>query len=194
MALSVEDGTGLSAAESFISVADIQTYFTAYGIEPDGWCLLSDADQEAAARRATQYIESQYRTFWKGVKKTSTQALGWPRSSVYDEDGYLVNSSSVPTRVANATAEVVRRLVELGFSTTELIPDKASGSEGSILKEKKKAGPVEKEITYASPKSESLTTTTGGTAYRFPAVDKMLAPLLSSTPGSSFGMQFKRGT
>lgn len=103
MALIVEDGTGLSTAESYISVADADTYIAAYKGADALWDAATEADKEIAARQATQYIDGLYN--WKGVVLTSTQALDWPREGVYDERDLLVEG--IPTNLENATAEVM---------------------------------------------------------------------------------------
>lgn len=103
MALIVEDGTGLSAAESYISVADAITYITAYKGADTIWDASTEAQKEVAARQATQYIDGLYS--WKGVVLTSTQALDWPREGIYDERDLMIEG--IPTNLKNATAEVM---------------------------------------------------------------------------------------
>ena len=76
MAIIVEDGTGLPNAESYVSVSDATAYLTAMGDAEFASAPLDD--QEAALRRATQYLDTRY-TFI-GAPLTDTQALQWPRS------------------------------------------------------------------------------------------------------------------
>jgi len=114
MALVVEDGTGLSNAESYISVADADIYIAAYKGADATWDDATDAAKEIAARQATQYIDGLYN--WIGEPETSTQALDWPRNYVYDELGYAVDG--IPTNLEQATAEVMF-LVIGGTSLTQ---------------------------------------------------------------------------
>lgn len=107
MSLIVEDGTGLSTAESYISVADADTYIAAYKGADATWDAATDATKEVAARQATQYLDGFYS--WKGVTLTSTQALDWPRTGVYDERDVLIEG--IPTDLENATAEVMFMIV-----------------------------------------------------------------------------------
>ena len=74
MALIVEDGTGLTNAESYVSVADCGTYCTAHGLT--AWTG-TDAAKEVALRNAAQYIDSNY-TF-KAEKTYVDQSLEFPR-------------------------------------------------------------------------------------------------------------------
>jgi hypothetical protein len=103
MALIVEDGTGLSDAESYISVADADAYITAYKGTNATWDSAATADKEVAARVATQYLDITYD--WIGDKETSTQALDWPRVNAYDETGTAIDG--VPSNVEDATAELM---------------------------------------------------------------------------------------
>ena len=103
MALTVENGTGLAAAESFISEADADTYLTEHA-DPATWTGANTAEKEAALRYATEWLDGKYE--WDGTIKVTTQALGWPRTSAYDNESRLAASTSVPGRVERATCEV----------------------------------------------------------------------------------------
>lgn len=81
----VEDGTGLSNADSFVSVAYADTYFTTRGVS--AWASLTN--KEALLIKATDYIEAVYSEAWKGVTLNDTQSLSFPRiiddATVYPE-------------------------------------------------------------------------------------------------------------
>lgn len=110
MALVVETGTGNATAESYISVVDASTRHTNLG--NTAWAALaSDTVREQYLRRATEYMEGAYRQRWKGYKKTSTQALSWPRDDVYLDYSVggpdnLVSNTIVPADVKNACADL----------------------------------------------------------------------------------------
>lgn len=76
MALIVEDGTGLSEADSYISVADADNYVSSM-VGDAGWAGATEAEKERALRRATQYVDARYR--YKNSKLSPDQALEWPR-------------------------------------------------------------------------------------------------------------------
>jgi hypothetical protein len=56
MTLIVEDGSGKSDADSYISIADITDYNEKYVGDTD-WATLAVDAQERAARNATQYLD-----------------------------------------------------------------------------------------------------------------------------------------
>ena len=55
MALVVEDGTGLDTAESFISVADADTYHTEWNADPTAWTGATTAQTTSTAKPNTAH-------------------------------------------------------------------------------------------------------------------------------------------
>lgn len=75
MALVVEDGTGLSNANTYVDVTYADTYFSTRGIT--AWASLTN--KEALLIQATDYLEAVYSESWKGEKLLDTQSLSFPR-------------------------------------------------------------------------------------------------------------------
>jgi hypothetical protein len=166
MAIVVEDGTGKPTAESYISLLDAEAYHVAHG--NTDWVALSDTECEAALRAATAYIDGTYRGRWKGTRKTSAQALAWPRTGVSDEDGYAVADDAVPGEVRDATCEAAL----LDATGTDLTaPPRAA----DITSYRAKVGPIEEETHYGTGTSVSSSSSTG-TGY--PSVDYLLSGLI----------------
>lgn len=93
MALIVEDGTGLTNSESYISTAELTAYGTKWGLS-----FGSDTTKlEALCRKATRAIDLLYEFI--GERATDDQALEWPRSG--DEA-----PSGVPGDLKAATCEM----------------------------------------------------------------------------------------
>ena len=76
MSLQPEDGTGLSDADSYVSLPAATSYFTAMGWAD--WDDLTQDEQEVALRKATQYIDAKWDYY--GDPITSTQSLAFPRT------------------------------------------------------------------------------------------------------------------
>lgn len=126
MAFVVEDGTGLSTATSYLSVAGFKTYHTDRG---NDFAPYSDTSIERALVLATDFIDRRYR--YVGVKANGRdQAREWPRQSAYDPDDWLVNSDTVPAEITDATAEL--GFIALGES---LIPNPSWDATGNALTE-----------------------------------------------------------
>ena len=167
MALIIEDGTGMAAAESYISVADATTYHTARGNA--AWAAVaSDTIREQLLRKATDYMVASYRERWDGYRVTTTQALDWPRYEVPIRDSAtqgvyaaFYDSDSVPAAVAKACAELALRAIDGDLAEDLDIP---------VISET--IGPI--STTYAE----------GGRQTKvFRAVDAMLSPFFKGAGG-----------
>lgn len=98
MALTVETGAGLPDADAFVSVADADDLAQARGVTD--WIGKSQADREAAIRRATSWLSA---LIWHGSRTHGrAQALAWPRFGVSDADGNMIQTDEVPTEVRKA--------------------------------------------------------------------------------------------
>ena len=103
MALTVEDGTGVTGADCYADVTACSAYAVAYyGSSLTG----SPASKEAAIRRATAYLDS---LRWKGTRTNGRgQALAWPRSGVSDCEGEAIADDEIPDEVIIAQHELAR--------------------------------------------------------------------------------------
>jgi hypothetical protein len=137
MALVVEDGTGKADAESYVSVADTDTYFSDRNITT--WTG-TDAVKEAALRKATEYLDATYSWAGSGVVET-TQALGMPRKDLYDNEARDI-SETVPTGLKRATMELA-----LASLSAELLPNQTN----SDYVKKEKVGTLEIEYMDNAP-------------------------------------------
>ncbi len=77
MAFTVEDGTIVAGANSYVTVAYADTYNTDRGNA--AWTG-DDAVKEAALIKATDYIEQKYAGRWISTPQSETQDLSWPRT------------------------------------------------------------------------------------------------------------------
>lgn len=113
MALTVEDGTIVSGANSYVSDSDYTTYAAARG-----YTIGSDASaREIELIKAMDYLES-YRDEFKGLKVSGSQPLQWPRYSVW-LDTYQLDSNFIPQELKNAQMEAAR-LISSGI---DLVPN-----------------------------------------------------------------------
>lgn len=109
MALVVEDGTGLTNANAFVSSTDFKAYLDARGYDHSA---SSQTQIEQAIIRATDFLSNSYR--WGGFKRRGRgnaqgeQSLAFPRTDLVDRDGYSVPFDAVPHEIKDATIEVAR--------------------------------------------------------------------------------------
>lgn len=122
MAIIVEDGTGLPNADSYISEADADAYFAL--LANSAWEDVEN--KEGLLIAATRYMLQYFGGRWRGYRRTTTQALDWPRTLVtmVDAPGLLyggytyLSESLVPPEVKWATAELA-----LIASAGDLVPN-----------------------------------------------------------------------
>lgn len=153
--LTVEDGTIVANADSYASLVDLRKYALARGV------VLSsvDAEVEAQAIKAVDYLES-LRLSYKGTKvDPTTQCLQWPRKDVYIE-GILLSDTTIPKDLVNAQCQLV---VEQ-FNGVSILP-----TSNSAFITKEKVGTI--ETTYSEKVSTSSTP-------RMPSVDSWLEELI----------------
>jgi hypothetical protein len=169
MAFVVEDGTGLTNATAFVSTAYVDSYLADRGRSTEnGWQSQASSAKQAAIIAATDYIEHRFGHRYKGTRANETQALGWPRSYVYDRDGYLLDDTALPAALEKATAEYAIRA--LGG---DLQPDPTFSDTGkAITRLRERVGPIETETQYEAGGSVSQVTRS------YPAADNLLRSLL----------------
>lgn len=163
MAHVVENGTGLSTANAYLSATDADTYFTDHGA-PAGWTGSTPA-KEQAIRMATQYLDAEYGGRWRGVRLKQDQALDWPRFGGEDDDGFAIASDSLPQALKDACAEAALD----SLAGADLLPD--IDEPGVIQSESVQVGPVSSSTTYMGGKSQVV--------YRR-KIALLLAPLVES--------------
>lgn len=163
MAFVVENGSGLSNANAYLSEAEANTYNSDHAVDA-AWSAASTEDKEKSIRLATQYIDARYIRKWFGRRVQRDQALDWPRTGVVDADRFLIDSDIVPQEVKDATAEMALR----SLKGEDLMPDIANP--GSITSERVKVDVIEEETRYSGGRSQIK---------RFRLVDNLLRGLVS---------------
>lgn len=154
----VEDGTGLAAANAYVSEAELETYAEAHGL------TLPTTDAETGIVRASAWVDAIYGPRFPGQRVNGRdQGLGWPRTHAYDDASELIPSDVVPVEVKNATCEAaLREMTTVGILT----PDIAVGP----AVRRKSLGSMEIEYAVADGAR--------ATAPGFPKIDAIMAPLL----------------
>jgi len=173
MAIVVEDGTGLATADSYLSVAGMTTYVAAFMRGNVAWSGATTANQEEWLREGTQALDLLFAARWRGVRSNELQALAFPRRGIKDNDGFTVDADTLPTKIANACAEMTWRAMNVGGEdtttgdSTKLIAD---DSDAVIASESVAVGGIKSSTSYMGGKS-------GRTEYR--KVAYMLAAFIT---------------
>lgn len=144
MALVVEDGTGLSNAESYASVETADSVIAAFGASPS-WAALATGTKEQALRAATMWLDGTFSTRFSGIRLYQGQALEWPRGFASYATGMPMSSTAVPTAVVRACClAAAEHVTSSAFSQQVELASESVGL-GS--------GALSKSVTFATPKA-----------------------------------------
>jgi len=167
--ITVEDGSGVAGANSYVSVADARTYAANRGI-----ALPADDDELAAMLiQASDYLEAQ-ECRYQGDRTSSTQALAWPRTGV-ELNGDVFPTNVIPQSLIGAQVQLAIA-INAGFDLQPNI-----SPQDYITREK--VGPIETE--YADPVAVGIMPT-------FTAVNALLAPLFGECAANKFALRTLR--
>lgn len=104
MALVVEDGSGLTNANAYASVAEVASRIAAMP-EAEEWEGLDTTEKEKKIQDGTAFLDLYFRYY--GKPKTGTQALQWPRTKNWDNKGVLIPPGTVPEQLKQALVRVI---------------------------------------------------------------------------------------
>lgn len=107
--LVLEDGTGITAANSYAEAADITAILEVNPTATATWTALTAAQMDDYAIWASQYLDDYFD--WRGYKTVETSGLRWPRCGVYDRDSILIAEDEIPEQLKQAVAETAVWLV-----------------------------------------------------------------------------------
>jgi hypothetical protein len=109
MALTLIATPAATNANTYCTLAEAETYFEAR-LNITEWTAASDANKNIALTMATRLLDE--RMQWSGSAYTETQALSFPRYSVYDSNGIVFDETTIPQWLINATAEFAFHLLK----------------------------------------------------------------------------------
>lgn len=164
MAFVPEDGTGLETSNSLCEVSFADTYFTDRGVT--AWAGTNVVKQHALVN-ATDYLESRFSNLFLGDKKTTVQALSFPRLNT--------GLAEIPLQVKRAVCEYALRALK-----SPLLPDPEIHASGQgIERTRRKVGPIENEtrFQYQGPGTVRVI------LRPYPAADILLKDLLKNNSG-----------
>lgn len=102
---------GSASANSYTSLDFANNYLLLESIGYGDWETYSDADKEAGLIQATRQLDGM---MFKGGRVTTTQALSFPRSGIYQRSGLAYATDAVPAPIQQATAELAYSIIQAG--------------------------------------------------------------------------------
>ena len=152
MALTVEDGTGVVGANSYITVAELRAFAADRAISipaEDSLCI-------PLLVKATDYLDLKD---YIGSKATSGQGLAWPRKA----EGYYTVLDDIYTYAIPTALKTAQAMVAIEVQNGELLPTIRPGKYLST-----KIGSI--SVSYATDANRA-------SAVHIKAVDTLLNPL-----------------
>jgi len=131
----VEDGSGISGANSYVATATIDAWVLTNPHDTI-WSALAAAAKNGYAVMSCRVMEEQMD--WDGWQTAADQARDLPRSGMIDKNGNSIDNDEIPTEVKNAQCELARLLAiadrtadadtagfkEIGVGSIKLVIDK----------------------------------------------------------------------
>lgn len=148
MALVVEDGSGKVDADSYVSLAYVDSYNSSRDNDAS-WEAATDAEKEQAIREATQYLDAEFGTRFVGRRGSKEQALDWPRIYATDRNDYAIDTNEIPARLQQVTAVMAIRAV-----SETLIADGTTDDTNKVA-ETIKVGPITVSEEFSPSKQTS---------------------------------------
>ena len=124
MALTIEDGSIVAAADSFVTVAEIRAYATKRGVDLPA----DDAEVEVLAQKAMDWFVAQEHEL-AGARVDKAQTLPYPRCGVRLY-GFAVDEDEIPSLVKE-----IQMQASLDANSVDLLPTHAATPGGAIKKE-----------------------------------------------------------
>jgi hypothetical protein len=112
MSLTVETGTGLDDADSYVTVAEARAWADLRGLTLPA----DDTTVEQLLRKASDFIET-HRTRFRGIKTSATQALQWPRKGA-TIDGSDLAEDEIPNVLKQAQIRLAVDAVDTDLQPT----------------------------------------------------------------------------
>lgn len=164
MSFVVEDGSGKVDANVYCDVAFADAYFLERNILT--WTG-NNTIKQAVLIQATDYIELRFSHLFKGEKKSSKQALSFPRIST--------DFAEMPICLLRACCEYALRAIP-----SILLPDPKIDPTGKGLERvRKRVGPIETETRYQYQGAGTIATI----IHPYPAADGLLKNLIYPSGG-----------
>lgn len=213
MAFTVEDGSGVNGATAYADVATVDGHHDDRG--NSRWNDFITTEKQAAIIRATDYIDKRFGRRFRGVKRSKSQGLEWPRLDAFDDDGFLLaGEDDVPRQIIKAMSEYALRAAICNVLAPDpILPVPKQSMEsgaperdtdvitGQVTRKRDRVGPIEEERWFESA-SQVLARNLGAGARgvqssllndfnipEYPEADLWLEELLRS----SMGMTLARG-
>jgi hypothetical protein len=143
----VEDGTGISNSNSYVTLAEADQYFSDTGNL--GWAGTDDFKNQNLIN-ATAAMDATYgQRYLSYLRDNTTQALLWPRHQVWDRHARRINQGTIPQSLKNAQCE----MAILAQNGVNLYPE--GSADHNTTSESVTIGEISESKTYSRPAQDT---------------------------------------
>ena len=188
MAFTVEDGTGVTGANSYQGLTPFRDHHTDRGVITASY---TDSQVQGALVQASDYIDKRFGKRFRGMRRKNTQGLEWPRIDAQDNDDYPLDG--VPSQLAKATNEYALLALQFNrnlapppgneFSTVD--PPTGNVTTQAVKAKTEQVGPIQESTEYGTSETfRRPMTSTGNMIQRipeYPQADLWVEELLESS-------------
>ena len=174
MAFTVEDGTGLEAANAYLSLVDFKAHHDDRGVD---YSAHDDTAIEQGIVQATDYIDKRFGRRFRGDKGTYAQGLEWPRVDAYTDEDYTFRD--VPPQLEKATAEYAMIALQLArdlapipepsFGIVDPVTGEVTAGGGQVSEKTEEVGPIKDSTKWNTGATNSPMVGTGNMSQQIPA-------------------------
>ncbi len=105
----VETGEADPDANSYTTVEYADDYSEANTFQSAAWLNLEEEDKQRLLVRSSKQLDVRFT--WNGRRVDQDSGLKWPRTGVYDEDGFQIADDVIPRILQDATVEFAMYLM-----------------------------------------------------------------------------------
>lgn len=110
----VETGDADPDSTSYCDVEFANDYMEANAFASEGWLALDEDVKERLLVRSSRILDIRLR--WNGRRAEPDSGLKWPRAGCYDQDGFLIADTTIPTILKQAVVEFAGYLMNDDWS------------------------------------------------------------------------------
>lgn len=173
MALVIEDGSGVSGANSYATEAEANAYLDETNRNASGsaWKIAGSKAREGSLALAQKFLQARWNGKWKGRETNEFQALDWPRIHVQRKNGYFFNQTDIPLEVKQAQIEYA--LIEITTPGTLFPVIQYDDTNRPLKKIREKVDVLEEEREFSDSPVVS-------TWRKFPIADGLIRHLVTT--------------
>lgn len=113
----VETGTADPDANSYTTVEFADDYIDTNAFHSADWLAKTTDEKQKLLVRASKYLDRM--VDWEGERVDDDSGLRWPRSGVFDSDGFEIADDVIPVILQEAVAEMATYLLDTDWTNLE---------------------------------------------------------------------------